>query len=569
MAKRHKKSGGYSARDIIQYWPLAILLCILIFGTALRAYHLDYPVIGYHNWKETHYVTEARNFAENGFFKEGILLPYSNLPGLRKEASGAHPDTFPMISVITGIAFSIFGSHLAVARTVNLLLGLGAIIAAYLLIRQLFKREDMALAAAFLTALNPLLVYFSHNVQLMAAGTFFMLLSPYFLARWVEKDKPKHLILASLFFSLAVLSKLPFVIMAIPILFMIPWKRVLTLRKRIKEFSISAGILLLIPLWSFYTDVILAERFSIGLGGGRMKSVNFDVVFSSNTFQALKSYAADNYGAYSGGFQIGLFLALLGALALLIMLFLKKKFTLGNRFLVGYIIGAIIWYPIMAEKLAGHNYHQHPVAPLIIFLIAYLFSILAVNLEAILNQFTGHGKSYARYIIIGLLALLLIAPSMAARERMFNTQFIGLDVAGEYIRTNSQPDERVWTSSHQSWGVLWHADRKGYRPPSNVEDFIFGEDERNVRWVLAYQWGLNQFLGNQPVADHLLNNYELVQMGFIQNTGQVQPMWFLFKKGGNTNLSQLNQMAQGKPSYTREYENTKGKTTVSYINFKL
>ena len=48
---------------------LVLLIIITIFGFYLRYYHYDYPVVGYHNWKETHYLTEARNFAKEGFFK--------------------------------------------------------------------------------------------------------------------------------------------------------------------------------------------------------------------------------------------------------------------------------------------------------------------------------------------------------------------------------------------------------------------------------------------------------------------------------------------------------------------
>ena len=79
-------------------WAFIILIAIFLFGLHLRSYHLDYPVIGYHNWKETHYLTEARNFADEGFFKHGIFVPEYDYPKPARDPSGVHADTFPMIS---------------------------------------------------------------------------------------------------------------------------------------------------------------------------------------------------------------------------------------------------------------------------------------------------------------------------------------------------------------------------------------------------------------------------------------------------------------------------------------
>ena len=72
MAKR-KKSKKKSSDENIEInlteiikilkkkYPYILLVLFVLFGYSLRIYHLGYPVIGYHNWKETHYLTEARN----------------------------------------------------------------------------------------------------------------------------------------------------------------------------------------------------------------------------------------------------------------------------------------------------------------------------------------------------------------------------------------------------------------------------------------------------------------------------------------------------------------------------
>ena len=108
-------------------WHWIILIVILSFGFYLRAYHIDYPVIGYHNWKETHYLTEARNFARDGFFKHGFFVPEHDYPNIYEDSSGAHSDTFPVTSIIVAIGFKLFGVELIVARIINLLFGMGTV----------------------------------------------------------------------------------------------------------------------------------------------------------------------------------------------------------------------------------------------------------------------------------------------------------------------------------------------------------------------------------------------------------------------------------------------------------
>ncbi|OYT40911.1 MAG: hypothetical protein B6U86_03365, partial [Candidatus Altiarchaeales archaeon ex4484_43] len=56
-----------------RYIPLLLLVFFVLLGLHLRSYHIDYPVVGYHNWKEVHYLTEARNFVRGGFFRYGFF----------------------------------------------------------------------------------------------------------------------------------------------------------------------------------------------------------------------------------------------------------------------------------------------------------------------------------------------------------------------------------------------------------------------------------------------------------------------------------------------------------------
>jgi 4-amino-4-deoxy-L-arabinose transferase-like glycosyltransferase len=539
--------------------PFIILGIIILVGTYYRAYHLSYPVIGYHNWKETHYLSEARNFAEHGFFTHGFFVPYSDLPFLKADPAGAHPDTFPTISIVVGIFFKIFGPSLAVARIINLLFGLGAIVFMYLVVKKLFKREDLALAAAFVSAILPVYVYFSHNVQLDNAGVFLMLVTVYVYLLWIEKNTTAYAILTSIFLTATLLTKYSFAIIVIPMLFIFPYSRLKEIPKKWKLYLLCIIILLFIPFWMWYSNVYLEKQLNAKIEGSLIY-YNLGTAFSGETWVTLKNYAVENYGGY-GNFPFGILIAGLGILLFIFMLTrkdaLKKQ---QNRFLLGYIIAVIPWFLVMSEKLIGHSYHQYPLVPLIALLIAYFFVILAVNVEMIFK------KRFVRYILLIIFIPLLLIPCVKSMDRLFNVQFYGLDVAGDYIREHSAIDETIFHSTNQNYGVLWNANRKGYRPPANVEDLKWGEDNRNVKWIFMYQWGISTYMSNQDLANYIAQNYRLRQVGLMQGQGGYQPIYFLFSKGGSTNFSDINSYLKDKPLQTRTYENTEGKITFNYIN---
>ena len=154
---------------------------------------------------------------------------------------------------------------------------------------------------------------------------------------------------------------------------------------------------------------------------------------------------------------------------------------------------------------------------------------------------------------------------MEAKDRMFNTQFIGLDVAGEYIKENSGEDEWLVFPSHQSYGVLWHADRMGYgKRWSTVEQFK-GAEEDGVRWVFVYQWGMDLF-EKEELWNYISSEYSLKQVAFVQQGEQTVPTYFLLEKGGSFDINDVNDLIKDKEVKSREYEYTSGKTTLMYVD---
>ncbi|MFC1729996.1 ArnT family glycosyltransferase [candidate division KSB1 bacterium] len=541
-----------------------VLALILVFGFYIRVYHINYPVIGYHNWKETHYLTEARNFARNGEW----LAPNGGFSDIFVNPEGYHVDTLPVTSWVTAVGFIFFGEEVWVGRLISVLFVMASIVLLYLIMKKLFKREDLALTTALIAATNPLLVFFGRQVQLINPALFFGMLSIYLYLLWLDAPedrlKTKYIVAASISFMICFLTKQTFALLAVPIFFLLPFNKLKQksyLQKNWKIYLYAILPLILIPLWSLNGKRIISEYSLSGIAAKIDVYYNLSTLFTSKFWGIMKPYAADNYSL------IGVFFAVIG-LALLIAFYRKK---IGGRFVLAYAIGAIPWGMVMGSKLSGHNYHQYPIAPLIIILIAFCFVVIAGTIEKIVKI------KHSRWLIIAVFFLLLMYPPIfkygggifQAKDRMFDTQFYGLDIAGEYIKKNSQPDERIFFSGHQSHGIVWEADRRGYGVHYNESVTQYGEENFNTRWVFVYQWGLN-ILQQPEKWDHIKNIYSLRQIAFQQTPQGPQILYMLFEKGGSFNETSINDLLQQKQQTgqqkVKNYELTKGNVQVIYFD---
>ncbi len=542
-------------KSIQKHWPLILLGAIVIFGFYLRVYHIDYPVIGYHNWKEVHYLTEARNFARQGFFAHGFFAPELDYPGIDWDPSGVHSDTFPTLPIIIGLIFKFTGPSLFVARLISILFNTATIIFMYFFMKEAMGREDLALVSATLFAIAPLFTFFSHNVDIVNTGIFFMLAGAYYYLHWHRTDKTKDFVLAISFCAIAFLTKYPFGIIALPILFTFPWKKCLDHKKYRIEYAVTGALAATTLGWMYYANEALS-RFSAGIKVASGKLIDFGVMSTPNWMAAMKSYIADNYTT------IGFYFALAGAALFLFTYFRSTTRTTGKRFLAASIVSAVIFVPLMAQKLGGHSYHQYPIAPFILAMASFAFVIIAQNARRIIKI------PYSDVLIIILLMLVVWSPASQARDRQYDTQFIGLDIAGEYIKDRSAPNERIIHSGHQDYGIFWHADRKGLDGGiPDVDKIRYAEENLNVSWIFMYQWGLAE-MQNQEKWRYIKDNYRLAQFAFRETPQGPQTFYMLFRKGGMFDEAKINELLEGKPLQSRTYELTTGTIELQYVNIE-
>jgi len=596
MAKTHRPVGKKAdieqeeiSIDILSFlkkhWPLLLVLAFAGYGLMLRLYHIDYPVIGYHNWKEVRYLAPARHFAEDGFFKHGFFIPEGDFINLKDNPRGAHGDYFPFSSIFGAITMMLFGTHLWAARLPGVLMSTGTVIIMYLLVKELFGRKDIAMIAAFLMAINPLSVFQSHNVQQMTPAFFFMLLGLWFYFIWINRYRNQDLVLSALFIILSIITKYEYGIIILPMLIAYPFERLRNIRKDHKAYIACAAIVLLGLAWHYYsTDYILRE---LGTYSGTIDYATIDPkpMFDPSFWMVMKDFAADNFTLLSIVFSvIGLAFA---------VIFFKLK-NLSSRFMLGYFAGSVAYFLMIPANLKGHNYHQYPLAALVIILTAYFMLIISVNAAKMVGSMLGktdkNAEAAVKVLVIAMLVFLLFKPSLVpffgsfnsrggtmpyggvkeSIDRMFDTQFFGLDIAGEYINEHKDEDDWIMHSQHQAFGILWHANTKSpkgiYR---DVDSISYAEDVLNASWLFIYQWDFNIF--QEEIWDYYAENYEPVQVGMFMR-GQDQPpeIKYILLRREHTNatfdLDRLGEYLAGKPLMFREYELTGGRIQMAYID---
>ncbi len=149
-----------------------ILFGIIVLGFILRAYHLNYPPIGYHNVKENEYLSQAvfmiqdNDYLHRKLFRQGM----EEVP-LFEEYS-----QMPILSWLFVVLWKVFGMHFWIARLPIVIFSLGSILAFYFLVKRLTKDEPLALLSACLLAIMPLAVFFGRNIQPETPALFFLLL---------------------------------------------------------------------------------------------------------------------------------------------------------------------------------------------------------------------------------------------------------------------------------------------------------------------------------------------------------------------------------------------------------
>jgi 4-amino-4-deoxy-L-arabinose transferase-like glycosyltransferase len=551
-----KHKTGYKKEDILGFlknnWHFIVLILILAFGVYIRIYHLDYPLIGYHNMKEAHTLMEARHFYNEGNYftnKFDYLVTIDNPDGI-------HSDNFPMLGWIIAFMWKFTGVNLFMPRLFMIILSLVIIYFTYLIIFELFGKKDLALLSAFLANTCPLFAFFGRRVFYDVPALMFALIAVYYFLRWKKEPTKSYFIIFTIAITLATLNKMVYLILLFPIAAIFPYERIFS-KEGIKKYFGHYIYSLILPVVFFGWSLLSNNPFSEGFVSKILSGQDNFTFLTLDYWKTVYMYAtAENFTPLAFyimavGFVISLF-------------YIKKE---GNRFLVVWMLSVVPYAFVTGWMFTGHNYYQMPFFPAVTALIAFALLYL---LNTLVPKFTRTWiKNAIVYSIIIIFILTIFYPmTKAMTYREYDTQFFGLDVAGEFINKNSQPNERIFGSGHQDAAMYWYAERTGVDVPSNLDDFKKMESELNFRWVFMYNWGLDMIPKKTEVWDYIKANYRLRQVGLLQNPGTDKPnlYYLVLEKGGTFDEKKISDYVGNNKLQTKQYELSMMKIDFAWID---
>lgn len=224
-----------------------LLIIILIIGTLMRVQHLTQPFVDVFSWRQGSTAMMAENFFKTDW---NIFYPQVNWTGATASYQGRE---FQTVSYLAAMAYQVFGQHDIIGRIIPIIFGLWGLFALYQLILLVWDKKH-ALAGAAMMAIIPGSAFIDRSflpdpamVSLTTTGMWLFVL-------YLKTNKSQHLIWAGIISCLGILSKLPGLIIAIPMMyaFIAVNKRRGTLDfKQIGPVLLTA-VLVLIPIISYY-----------------------------------------------------------------------------------------------------------------------------------------------------------------------------------------------------------------------------------------------------------------------------------------------------------------------------
>jgi len=178
------------------YRPLLIVALAL----TLRLYHVTYPFLDHHSWRQTDTAAIARHFYRDHF---EILQPELDRFGAGRSVVELE---FQVTPFLTSLLYVVWGVRDWVGRIVPILFSLGSIIYFYRLVTLHFS-ERVAVFASFVFAILPLNVFFSRVLMPESGALFFATAAVYHFSAYLEKETGTQYALATVFATLAFLSK--------------------------------------------------------------------------------------------------------------------------------------------------------------------------------------------------------------------------------------------------------------------------------------------------------------------------------------------------------------------------
>ena len=384
--------------DAITQYRNVILIVLFSVGILVRCIFIWHPAddVMLNSWRESDYTQIAR-----AFFREDMnpLFPRVDWRGT---GPGYAEMELPVIPWTAACLYHVVGYHEVVLRLLSALCSILSVVVFWRLARRFFP-TPWDLVALTLFSLNGLLIALSGAIQPEPLMILLILLSALYAVRWHDEDRPKDLLIACAFLSLAMLGKLPAAHLGILFAFLVIQRYGVKGSFRVSVFL--GASLAVIPATAWYLwahHLYHATGLSLGISNETHLLSAVMIAHPGSWVRSLCTIELREAFGYAGIF--------------LVIPAIFEKANWKNGLVVWY--GAIVaFYIATADTSAdswAYYYHSLSVAPAALLMT----SGLMVMYTLIKNLDWGGAGVTLRYGFVAILIVAVVCVSVAHGARL-------------------------------------------------------------------------------------------------------------------------------------------------------
>lgn len=469
------------------------LYIIILISLALKLFHITYPVLGWHSWRQSDTATITRNFHENGY---NILYPQINWGGT---GTGYVESEFHIYPFIVALLYGVFGQHDFLGRIVSLIFSLLTVYGLYLLVRR-YINEETALWSALIYAILPLNIFYGRAFMPEATMLMCSVYSIYFFSRWLDEEKAKYFLFTLIFTTSAILIKLPAMYLGLPMLYLAFQKYRFRLFKDYRIYMLVVLIFLPVVLWYHHAhQLFLNGGSSFGIWTyGQDKWGTFTLLFDPAWYNDIffKSIA-ERHLTYPG------------FILMLFGLFIKREHK-GEKLFDVWLIAMLLYIFIAAQAHRAQEYYTLPFdIAASVFIAKFLAKYLPMS--SITKAFTAH-RLKATFAVICVVLICILSYLRVARFLNGESMDSAVLKIGSDMRSLSHNDDKVISVSSGNPSLLYHSHRTGWTVyPVQIDSvFLNKKKHEGAKWIIAEK---SEFENSKSPdkLEYLLGNFRVVK----------------------------------------------------------
>ena len=338
------------------FWRIELWI-LLFFLAGLE--NIDRPPIDMHEWRQTLTISISKNFVTH----PNIFYPRMDIGGATE---GIMATEFPIYNYILAILYQIFGFQDWYGRLVNWVLCCFSVVFLHKMISRSFSPG--AAHIAILVFCSSIVFQYARKTMPDAFALSLVSIGVFFVWEFLSNGRYKELIGGSILVLLGILSKIPFSVLCVFLIFPF-WDSTIPRKRKAKVVGVFGGIGIIAAWWYFYWMPHLLDKFGNQLIWPFSISEGYDIVFGthrSQTWERFELTAFKNYWVF-----------IFSAFGLSALLLSRKK-----EWITFWVLFTLVFIFFMIKTgivFPTHDYYVMPYCIVMSILVAIFFDQLPVS----------------------------------------------------------------------------------------------------------------------------------------------------------------------------------------------